>query len=198
MDVAAAGIRGTGLRQGRHAVRFRGHLGRLGGAAADRALRAARRRSGRGAGLRPCRAAASPRPARSSPRPAIPSPRLLLPHLPGWERAALVAQMKAEAAATPLVEVAPLRPLLAGLPARGLRLGLATNDDESSAHAHLASAGIADLFGFVAGWDSGFGGKPEAGAVARLPALVGPGARPRWRWSATAATTCRPGAPPAW
>jgi phosphoglycolate phosphatase len=90
---------------------------------------------------------------------------LLLPHLPGWERGALVRKMKSEAAETPLVEVAPLRPLLAALAARGLKLGLATNDDESSAHAHLACAGVDDLFGFVAGWDSGWGGKPEAGQL---------------------------------
>ena len=90
---------------------------------------------------------------------------ILLPDLPGWEKPALLAHMTARAAATPLVEAVALAPLLDGLAGRGLALGLATNDDESSARAHLARAGVAGRFGFVAGYDSGWGGKPEAGQV---------------------------------
>ena len=91
--------------------------------------------------------------------------KLLLPHVPGWELEPLIRKMKAEAAATRLIEAVPLKPLFADLTARGLKLGLATNDDESSARAHLQSAGIDGHFGFVAGWDSGWGGKPEAGQL---------------------------------
>ncbi len=90
---------------------------------------------------------------------------LLLPWLPGWQKPALVAEMKRRAAATELVPTVPLVPLMAGLRRRGLVLGLATNDDESSARAHLQRAEIADDFGFVAGYDSGWGGKPAAGQV---------------------------------
>lgn len=44
-------------------------------------------------------------------------------------------------------------------------LGIATNDAEASARAHLEQTGISDRFTFVAGYDSGFGSKPEAGQL---------------------------------
>ncbi|HPD91732.1 MAG: HAD family hydrolase [Rhodobacter sp.] len=75
----------------------------------------------------------------------------------------LERRLSAAAAAAPLVEAAPLRPLLAALRAAGLRLGVATNDFESVARQHLA--GVLDLFDFVAGFDSGHGGKPEPGML---------------------------------
>ncbi|MDP1667431.1 HAD family hydrolase [Phaeovulum sp.] len=89
----------------------------------------------------------------------------LLPHLPGHDRAELVALMNARAALAPQMPAVPLRPLLAGLRGRGLRLGLATNDGEAPARAHLAAAGVTDLFDFVAGYDSGHGAKPEPGQL---------------------------------
>ncbi|MCR8725454.1 HAD family hydrolase [Frigidibacter sp. ROC022] len=90
---------------------------------------------------------------------------LILPFLPGWEKPALIRHMKTEAAGTALVAPVDLQPLIADFRARGLVLGLATNDDESSARAHLETAGIAGSFGFVAGYDSGWGGKPAPGQV---------------------------------
>jgi phosphoglycolate phosphatase len=90
---------------------------------------------------------------------------LLLPRLPGWDHARLVGHMKALAQSVSLVQTVPLRPLLERLRNDGLALGLATNDDEATARAHLKQAGVDDLFGFVAGYDSGFGGKPEAGQM---------------------------------
>lgn len=90
---------------------------------------------------------------------------LILPFLPDWEKPALIHHMKEGAARAALVAPVPLVPLIADLTARGLVLGLATNDDESSARAHLATAGIAASFGFVAGYDSGWGGKPAPGQV---------------------------------
>lgn len=89
----------------------------------------------------------------------------LLPHLPGREAGALVTLMNTRAAATAQIPAVPLRPLLAALLGRGLRLGLATNDAEAPARAHLAAAGIADQFDFVAGYDSGYGAKPEPGPL---------------------------------
>lgn len=65
----------------------------------------------------------------------------------------------------PLVPPVPLVPLLEGLRARGLVLGLMTNDSEAVAHAHLRAAGVAELFDFVAGYDSGFGAKPDPGPL---------------------------------
>ena len=44
-------------------------------------------------------------------------------------------------------------------------LGVVTNDSEAPARAHLASVQIAQHFAFVAGYDSGFGSKPEPGQL---------------------------------
>lgn len=90
---------------------------------------------------------------------------LLLPHLPGTTPSALITRMNATVAAAPQVETVPLLPLLGRLRSRGLRLGVATNDAEGPARSHLASAGVSDLFDFIAGFDSGFGAKPQPGQL---------------------------------
>jgi len=90
---------------------------------------------------------------------------LLLPHLPGRAAPELVAQMNTLAATVDLAEAVPLRPLLEGLRARGLRLGVVTNDAEAPAHAHLDRAGVRGLFDFVVGCDSGHGAKPAPGQL---------------------------------
>jgi len=54
---------------------------------------------------------------------------------------------------------------LARLQARGIVLGLATMDTERGARDTLDRLGIARLFSFVCGCDSGFGEKPHAGMV---------------------------------
>lgn len=69
--------------------------------------------------------------------------------------------------------VVPLAPLLDGLLGRGIKIGLATNDAESSARAHLAGAGIIDRFCFIAGYDSGYGAKPEAGMMQEFLRFTG-------------------------
>lgn len=87
----------------------------------------------------------------------------------------LVARLNAEAAAAPMAEAVPLVPLLTGLAAAGLRLGVATNDAEAPARAHLAAAGVEAMFDFIAGSDSGHGGKPAPGmlqAFARAVAVA--------------------------
>lgn len=89
----------------------------------------------------------------------------MLPFLPDWQAGSLVDRMNALAEAAPTVEAVPLRPLFEALRARGLKLGLATNDTEAPARAHLAGAGVLDLFDFVAGYDSGHGGKPAPGQL---------------------------------
>ncbi|MBC7142529.1 MAG: HAD family hydrolase [Rhodobacteraceae bacterium] len=97
----------------------------------------------------------------------------LLPHLPGMDLAVLVARMNALAAVTDLVEAVPLVPLFAGFAAAGLKLGLATNDAEGPAHAHLHAAGIARYFHFVAGFDSGHGAKPDPGPLLAFASAEG-------------------------
>jgi phosphoglycolate phosphatase len=98
---------------------------------------------------------------------------LLIPHLPGWEQGDLIARMNALAASVALAEAVPLRPLLEGLRASGLRIGLVTNDAEAPAHAHLQAAGVHDLFDFVAGCDSGHGAKPAPGQLLAFAHAVG-------------------------
>lgn len=81
----------------------------------------------------------------------------------GREPGALAALIAEQSAEVPLAEAVPLVPYLTDLRARGLRLGVATNDGEMPARAHLEAVGAAGLFDFVAGSDSGHGGKPAPG-----------------------------------
>ena len=87
----------------------------------------------------------------------------VLPHLPNWEREALEAYAIRETALVPQVPTVPLAPLLSGFQARGLALGIATNDNEHPARTQLEAAGVLGHFAFIAGYDSGFGGKPNTG-----------------------------------
>ncbi len=89
----------------------------------------------------------------------------LLPHLPGANPASLVLRMNVAAAAAPMAPAVPLGPLLGLLKGAGLRIGVATNDAEEPARAHLAAAGVEAAFDFVAGFDSGFGSKPQPGML---------------------------------
>ncbi len=66
-----------------------------------------------------------------------------------------------------------LASLLDALRGKGLRLGVATHDAESAAHAHLDAAGVRDRFDFVAGYDSGHGLKPGPGMLWAFAAAVG-------------------------
>jgi phosphoglycolate phosphatase len=83
--------------------------------------------------------------------------------LPGVGVPELTARIDASAAQAPMSEAVPLLPLLSALRARGLRLGVATNDSEVPARQHLANHGITSCFDFIAGYDSGYGAKPGPG-----------------------------------
>lgn len=85
--------------------------------------------------------------------------------LPQDRHQGLLDRVNALAVAAPQVEAAPLVPLLLDLSARGLALGVATNDSEAPARAHLRSSGIEHSFDFIAGYDSGYGGKPQPGQL---------------------------------
>jgi phosphoglycolate phosphatase len=81
--------------------------------------------------------------------------------------AALRHEIDSLSATESLKALAPIgRPLeaLAALRAQGLRLGVATNDSEASARRHIEALGLLHIE-FVAGYDSGHGGKPEPGMV---------------------------------
>ncbi len=98
---------------------------------------------------------------------------LIAPHMPPGQRdvTALEAAIARAAQAVVPVPPVPLRPLLTRLSAAGYRLGVATNDHEAVARSHLAE--VLDLFGFVAGFDSGFGAKPEAGMLTAFASACG-------------------------
>ncbi len=95
----------------------------------------------------------------------------LLPLLPGRTAAELTDTIDQAAGNAPMSEAVPLVPLLAGLRSMGLKLAVATNDSELPARLHLQAHGVTDFFDFIAGYDSGFGAKPDPGmclAFARI------------------------------
>ncbi len=82
-------------------------------------------------------------------------------HLPGRDVHEIERELAEAAAQADLAEAVPLPAFLDGLLARGLPLGVMTNDAELSARSQLRRAGILDRFVFVAGFDSGHGVKPD-------------------------------------
>lgn len=89
----------------------------------------------------------------------------IAPFVPEVSGADLIHRMNSAAAVAPQVEAVPLAPLLDRLATGGIQLGVATNDAETPARSHLEAAGVLDRFAFVAGSDSGFGGKPLPGQM---------------------------------
>ncbi|MCB2129473.1 MAG: HAD family hydrolase [Rhodobacteraceae bacterium] len=90
---------------------------------------------------------------------------IIRPLLPGKDPAILTERLNLAAAETEMVETVPLAPLFHTFSALGLRVGLATNDSEHAAKLHLMRGGIDRYFGFVAGFDSGHGAKPDPGQL---------------------------------
>lgn len=63
------------------------------------------------------------------------------------------------------VPVTDLHTLFSGLKARGFKLGIASSDNEMSIRQTVERFRITDYVDFVAGYDSGFGTKPDPGMV---------------------------------
>jgi phosphoglycolate phosphatase len=99
----------------------------------------------------------------------------LAPALPHISPKVLEQRLAARAAATAMVPVLPLGPLLQGLRDAGFILGVATNDAEAAARAHLQAAGIIEKMDFVFGYDSGHGGKPDPGMCSAFARAAGLG-----------------------
>lgn len=98
---------------------------------------------------------------------------VLQPFMQGTSAAELTSMIDDAAAGAEMFEAVPLRPLLGELKGRDLRLGVATNDSEAPARAHLDAHAIAEFFDFVAGCDSGFGAKPGPGMCLAFAQRVG-------------------------
>ena len=86
--------------------------------------------------------------------------------LPGFAAEGLEDRLNRMAEGAPMLPAVDLAAVLGALRARGLRIGLATNDNEEAARAHLAAHGITHLFDYIAGYDSGHGPKPGPGMCA--------------------------------
>lgn len=98
---------------------------------------------------------------------------LIRPLVPAHRVAGLERYLIESSATAEMVPPLPLDPLLGGLRARGLVLGVATNDAEDSAHAHLRAAGIAAHFTHVLGYDSGYTPKPAPDMLLGFAARAG-------------------------
>jgi phosphoglycolate phosphatase len=98
---------------------------------------------------------------------------LLVSVLSGWSLAQVEDYLARRAAHAPLEPPVPLVPFLEDLAARGLQLGVVTNDTEAGARAHLRTAGIEAHFDFIAGFDSGHGAKPEPGPLLAFARAAG-------------------------
>lgn len=96
----------------------------------------------------------------------------MVPHLPEYSHQVLLGMLNHEAATVTLIEAVPLVAYLDGLHGDGLRLGVATNDAEAPALAHLDAAGIRGHFDFIAGFDSGHGAKPGPGQMLAFAQVV--------------------------
>lgn len=93
--------------------------------------------------------------------------------VPGISGAALERFFYDSAAQVELSSPVPLVPLLSRFTENGIKVGLATNDDEEGARGHLRTAGVESYFDFVAGSDSGFGAKPAPGMQLAFCAATG-------------------------
>ncbi|MDM7978946.1 MAG: HAD family hydrolase [Rhizobium sp.] len=71
------------------------------------------------------------------------------------------------------VPVTELQPLFARLHGKGLRLGIASSDNERSIRVAAERFGIMPFVDYIAGYDSGHGKKPEAGMVLGFCAATG-------------------------
>jgi phosphoglycolate phosphatase len=91
----------------------------------------------------------------------------------GTDRGRVIDIMLRLAATAPQVEAVPLVPYFDGLRARGLALGVATNDGAEPARVHLDRAGVLGHMDFLAGYDSGHGAKPGPGQLLAFCAATG-------------------------
>ena len=96
-----------------------------------------------------------------------------VPLVPGHDGASLLDHLIETSAVAQAVEVLPLAGFLGALKGQGLTIGLGTNDAEAVARAQLARLGVEGLFGFIAGFDSGHGGKPAPGMCTAFVAHAG-------------------------
>jgi phosphoglycolate phosphatase len=96
-----------------------------------------------------------------------------LGHQANAEFFAEIDRLLCDATTRHLAAIGDPKTLLAALAARGYRLGMITNDAEITARAHARKLGLDRYLEFVAGYDSGFGAKPDPGPVLGFAQAVG-------------------------
>jgi phosphoglycolate phosphatase len=84
-----------------------------------------------------------------------------------------IDRLLCEATTRNLAAIGDPKTLLTSLAARGYRLGMITNDAEITARAHARKLGLGKVLEFIAGYDSGFGAKPDPGPVLAFAQAVG-------------------------
>jgi phosphoglycolate phosphatase len=77
-----------------------------------------------------------------------------------------------DATSAHLMAIGEPKVIMSKLIEEGYRLGLATNDAEATARAHARKLGFEHLLIFIAGYDSGFGAKPNPGPVLAFATAV--------------------------
>lgn len=93
--------------------------------------------------------------------------------LPGRSATEVLALLDRSASEVTPQPVTDLAPLLGALRARGLRLGVATNDSEVPTRAHLRQSGTLGAFDALVAADSGHGAKPDAAPVLACAVAMG-------------------------
>jgi phosphoglycolate phosphatase len=71
-----------------------------------------------------------------------------------------------------LTPMGDVKGLLGALAARGLKLGLMTNDADANSRAQIQRLGLDSLLGFIAAYDSGYGHKPDPDPVLAFAAFA--------------------------
>ena len=104
---------------------------------------------------------------------ALQTAELVLEYYPNMTAEELARQFDKAAEVVVPVEVLPLSEFLDDLIGLGLPLGIATNDGEASARAQLDVFDVTDRFDYIAGYDSGFGAKPDAGMCSAFSDQIG-------------------------
>lgn len=97
----------------------------------------------------------------------------LAPHLSALTVPQIERELEVRSAVVEGLPVVPLAPYLDDLARRGIALGVVTNDSEFSARSQLDQAGVLEKFDFVAGFDSGFGAKPDPDPLLAFCASAG-------------------------
>lgn len=84
-----------------------------------------------------------------------------------------IDQLLCDATTQHLAAIGDPKTLLTFLAGRGYRLGMITNDAEITARAHARKLGLDEFLEFVAGYDSGFGAKPDPGPILAFAQAIG-------------------------